>query len=482
MALRTVAAAPLMTIAMIALLPLSAAGAAGEAGPEPLPEGVLMGMELERVECSDDRSDDRFRVLTTGAQFRLRAGVITCSQRIPGQRDTARIVLPEGAGPFTLDGQTDFACRLTGTTLDLTIHGDSVLIVHPKASAQVSFHGLFEPEYRATHQGNFLFIDQTGGFGIYPTGASAATMPDTSQTPWQMAQDLTAGQDVWVSVFPPRPYNHQRSFESLAHEGRRDPERWYPSDELIRTTARYCKVLTIHSHIFPGGEQPPWLITRLVPNDVDRWHQVRRMAQGLGMKIIPYFSPYYYKGSREMTVGGPEHTYFDDVRHAVDELKVDGIYFDGVSYDFRTSYAITRKARQMIGDDRLLYVHCSIDPLRSTEVYCPFLDAYADYTLRGESGRGSLDRDTFLRYIVGGYNIGNAVGLWCYYGSTGADGYRNLVPSTDDIDACLAAHARLPRMGMAWSDASPEGLAAFDAEYYPKVEALRREYDARVAD
>jgi len=78
---------------------------------------------------------------------------------------------------------------------------------------------------------------------------------------------------------------------------------------------------------------------------------------------------------------------------------------------------------------------------------------------------------------VGGYNIGNAVGLWCYYGSTGADGYRNLVPSTDDIDACLAAHARLPRMGMAWSDASPEGLADFDAEYYAKVDALRREYE-----
>jgi hypothetical protein len=56
------------------------------------------------------------------------------------------------------------------------------------------------------------------------------------------------------------------------------------------------------------------------------------------------------------------------------------------------------------------------------------------------------------------------------------------VPPTEDIDACLAAQARLWRQGMYWSDASEEGLARFDAEYYPKVEALRREYETRTAD
>ncbi len=447
-----------------------------EVKPEPLPEGVLMGMGLE----SADVGPDGFHIVTTGSQFRLAHGTISCSQRIPLERTVTCITLPDDIGPLTLEGQTDFACKLTGRTLDVTVHGDSLLILRAKTPQRVSFRSPLQPEYRASHNGSFLFIDETGGFGIYPTRASGPPMPDTSRSSWRMTWDLAGGEEMWVSVFPPRPYNYQRSFESLAHEGMEEPDRWYPSDDLIEQTARHCKVLTIHSYIFPGGEKAPWLIPRFQPADINRWHEVRQKIQGLGMKIIPYFSPFYYKGSLELTEGGPERTYFDEIRHALDELKVDGIYFDGVSMDFRTSYRVTRKVRQMIGDDRILYVHCSSDPLGRADIYCPFIDTYADYTLRGEAGRGGLDRDTFLRYIVGGYNIGNAVGLWCYYGSTGAAGYVNVVPPTEDIDACLAAHARLWRQGMYWSDASVEALAAFDAEYYRKVDALRREYEAGV--
>jgi hypothetical protein len=358
------------------------AGDAVEAAPPPLPEGVLMGMALEQVECSGDR----FRVLTTGAQFRLGNGAITCSQRVPEQRDVAHIALDGSAGPFALEGQTDFACKLRGDALDITIHGDSLIILRAKAPSQVSFQGLFDPEYHVAHNGKYLFIDETGGFGIYPVHTHDSAMPDFEQKPWAVTWQLQRGEEVWVSVFPPRPYNYERSFESLAHEGMEEPERWYPSDELIEATARHCKVLTIHSYVFPGGEKAPWRIPSFVPADIDRWHEVRQKIQGLGMKIIPYFSPFYYKGSLELTEGGPERTYFDEVRYALDELKVDGIYFDGVSMDFRKSYSITRKVRQMIGDERILYVHCSSDPLGTADIYCPFIDTYADYILRGEAG------------------------------------------------------------------------------------------------
>jgi hypothetical protein len=191
------------------------------------------------------------------------------------------------------------------------------------------------------------------------------------------------------------------------------------------------------------------------------------------MRIIPYFSPYYYDGSLELTEGAEQRTYFDEVRHAIDELKVDGLYFDGVSMDFRKSYWVTRRTRQMIGDGRILYVHCSTDPLGKAGIYCPFIDTYADYILRGEAGRAELDRNTFLRWVVSSYNIGNAVGIWCYYGSTGKSGYRNIVPHSEDIDAALRLHARLWRQGMAWEEADPNELARFDEEYYPKLERLR---------
>ena len=261
-----------------------------------------------------------------------------------------------------------------------------------------------------------------------------------------------------------------------------DKPRWYPSDKLIEDTAKLCKVLTIHSYIFPGGEKAPWMIPRFHPVDIDKWHEVRGKIQSHGMKVIPYFSPFYYKGSFDLTEGGEQRTYFDEIRHAIDELKVDGIYFDGVSMDFRKSYTITRKVRKMIGDDRVLYVHCSSDPLGKPSIYCPFIDTYADYILRGEAGRAKLGRDKFLRWIISSYNIGNAVGLWCYYGSTGAAGYRHVVPTRDDIDACLKAHARLWRQGMAWEAASVSDLARFDQEYYNKVEQLRREHQEGTTD
>jgi len=445
--------------------------------PVPLPKDVLMGMALEGLQVTGDE----FAAVTTGARFTLTKGVICCRQRIPSERETARIVLPQSAGPFALGERTDFACRMDSDSLELRIHGDSLLILKTKRPQALTFQGLFEPEYHAQHRGKHLFIDELGGLGVYPVRAAAPSTPDFKALPWALTRELRAGDEVWVSIFPPRPCNHARGFESLAHEGLADRALWYPSDELIEATARYCKVLAIHSYIFPGGEKPPWRIPRFYPVDIDKWHEVRRKVQERGMKVIPYFSPFYYKGSLALVEGGPQRTYFDEVRDAIEVLKADGVYFDGVSMDFRKSYAITRKTRQMLGDDRILYVHCSTDPLGSPGIYCPFIDSYADYILRGEAGRGTLDRDRFLRWVVSSYNIGNAVGIWCYYGSTGASGYRNVVPTPEDIDAALRLHARLWRQGMSWQRADAGRLQDFDREYYSKLERLRVAHE-RAAD
>ena len=442
-----------------------------QAAPKPTaPVGsrkVLMGMRLERAEPTDEG----IVVVTTGAELLFgKDGVVRCFQRIPVRRELTRLTLPAGAMPLKLGDVGDFACNISGNGIGLTVQGDSLMILRTPKGTKLSFEGLFKPAYRADKEGKWLFIDPKGGFGVYPVGAQKTSAPELSDKSWSVRYDLKRSEEIWVSIFPPRPFNWKRSFESLAHEGGRKPlEKYaYPSNELIRDVARFCKVFAVHSYIFPGGDKAPWLIPAFVPSDMKEFARVRDEVHGAGMKLIPYFSPYYYRG--------PDFP--AEIRRALDEHKVDGLYFDGVSMDFRKSYQLTRKAREMLGDDRLLYVHCSSDPLGSKTIYCPFIDTYSDYILRGEAGRGGQSLDAFLRYIVSGYNISNAVGVWCYYGSTGAAGYVHKVPTSPDIDAALRNHVRLWRTKVVWQvhgKASDEAVDAFDREYYGKIDKLRAE-------
>jgi hypothetical protein len=428
---------------------------------------TLMGMRLECAEATDAG----IVVVTTGAELRFgKDGVVRCFQRIPERREVTRLALPPDSMPLRLDEVGDFACEISGTGVSLSVQGDSLMILQTPEGTKLTFEGLFQPAYRADKEGKWLFIDPEGGFGVYPVGTQETNTPAVSDQPWFLHYDLEQSEEIWVSIFPPRPFNWERSFESIAHEGGHVPlEKYaYPSNELIRESARFCRVFAVHSYLFPGGDRDPWLIPAFVPSDMREFARVRNEVHRHGMKLVPYFSPYYYTG--------PDFP--AEIRRALDELKVDGLYFDGVSPDWRTSYRLTRHAREMLGDDRLLYVHCSHDQLDSKTIYCPFIDAYADYILRGEAGRGGLPLDTFLRYIVSSYNIGNAVGLWCYYGSTGAEGYVHKIPTTSDMDEALRNHVRFWRTKVVWTvhgEAMDVDVEVFDREYYGRIDRLRKE-------
>jgi len=280
---------------------------------------------------------------------------------------------------------------------------------------------------------------------------------------------LRKGEEIWISVFPPRPYNWKRAYEDLmAHEGN-EPPYTYPSTALIQSTARYCKVMVVHSWFWPGGDREPWKIPEFVPKDRKEFNRVRDDLHRAGMMMVPYFSPYYYSGK----------DFFAEVRRALDEYKVDGLYFDGVTMDFRTSYEIVRQTRQMLGDGRILFRHCTSDPLASARIYCPFIDTYCDYIYRGESGRANLELDGFLRWTLSGYNISSAVGYWVYTGSTGKPGYVRQAPTREHMDAALRHEVRLPRteigyeLNLAWKP-NDNHLEFFDRYYYAELARICR--------
>lgn len=431
-----------------------------------LRSGVFMGMKIAAI----TRSGDEARVVTTGAEFVLeRTGRIRCVQRIPERREVAQIELPLETPPLRLERQNDFACIFSAGDVSLTFQGDSLAIIRAEKDIKLGVKGLFRPAYQAEKQGKWLFIDGKGGFGIYPTGEKKTTSPEVKQSAWAVSYALRKGEEIWISVFPPRPYNWKRAYEDLmAHEGNEEPFT-YPSTALIQSTARYCKVMVVHSWFWPGGDRAPWKIPAFVPKDQKEFNRVRDDLHRAGMKMVPYFSPYYYSGK----------DFFAEVRRALEKYKVDGLYFDGVTMDFRTSYEIVRKTRQMLGDDRILFRHCTSDPLASARVYCPFIDTYCDYIYRGESGRAGLELDDFLRWTLSGYNISNAVGYWVYTGSTGKPGYVRQAPTREHIDAALRHEVRLPRteigyeLNLAWKP-NDGHLEIFDKYYYGELARIRK--------
>jgi len=208
-------------------------------------------------------------------------------------------------------------------------------------------------------------------------------------------------------------------------------------------------ILRINSWLF---STEPWHSFDYEPFDEEAFIKVIKKAHGFGMKVIAYMSPFYSMDQ------GDE--YLNKVRDKVAKYDLDGVYFDGNSFDIMESYERIKKVRKILGD-KLLYVHCTSDPI-NPYIYCPFIDTYADYILRSEWVNDfSYD---YLRYVISGFNISNAIGHFCYSGKEDEFVLRS-------IDKILEANVRcyLPSV-------YSETANYLKKEYYPKLFELRNKF------
>jgi hypothetical protein len=447
--------------------------------------GSEFNMQIERA--TEERGV--ITVVTTGARFQVDSrGAIHCWQRFPRERRALEVSFAPAVGPFRIEKNDGFSCTVSSPAGTLTFHGDSLVIMKLKENVKTSFTGFFNPAYHFEKGGKWILMDEEGGFGVYPVAKKTVSAPLFSKPPWDIVYDFSGGDEAWLSVFPPRPYNWDRAFEAIEHDG------GYPTSDQIADAAKYCKVLTLHADVWQDIPQDAkeklsrvpryksyvhgpmqFAAARHVPANMQEFIRVREEAHKRGMKLVVYLSPYYSTA--------PD--IFAEMRRVLNEYQLDGLYFDGISMDFRKSYAIVRKAREILGDNRILYVHCTSDPLDSGRIYCPFIDTWADYILRGEAGVWGLKLEDFLRWTLSGYNISNAVGYWCYYGSNRQQGYDDgspkggtyfeTLPTSEHINAALRNKVFIWRQGQSWSQPKlKDSLAAFDKEYYGKIDLQRQ--------
>jgi hypothetical protein len=413
-----------------AVLVLSLIAAGGWAAPWPF------DMRVERV----DTVGDTVRVTTTGAgfEFLTASGEVRLIQRIGGRRPL---------GPFCVYHDDLVGLRVTTQDerqvtlqadggLKLQVTCDSVLKVTPPDRKLVELYADFRPDWvRSTKEGT-LALDERGGVGMYPLFAAEERPAGV----YSFQMWVPPGESVAVCVCPPREYDwKQHHSERIVHQFPElvakvpgDSPRPLPTDDELRTWRSMGNVLVLHLEFWDG-----FGIQHIRPRDPERFRQVVTLAHELGYLVVPYSSTYYYTPAvapdgklRDDAVD----LYLDEAKWLLDTYEVDGLYWDGVFPDVGRAWECAWRMREILGSRRL-YVHATTLPLWDPDLPVPFVDAWADYTLRGEGlGRDHVD-PIYLRYVASGYNISNAIGELCY---------ETCRVAPDMMQWALEANVRLP--------------------------------------
>ncbi len=416
---------------------------ATQASAEPLP--WPFNMTVEKVADSPQG----ITIATTGGVFDLRpdTGTVALSQRIGAQREVAALWLK----PPAMDGlrvieQSAESVRLRSRRgLRVTVTCDSVLRIECRRDAlTMALTGRFTPQSVRSERPGVLALDSVGGLGLYPLPELPRPMAvEHLSTGFTIRQDLPARSALLIGVCPPREYNFsQHAEERIVHQfPQLTPGVWMsdggspralPTDEELRRWRKVAKVLVLHLEFWDG-----FGVRRIKPKDPARFREVVDLAHELGFLVLPYSSPYYYQPA--LGSGGklrPDATavYLEEAKWLLDEYKVDGLYWDGEFTDILQAWECIRETRKLLGGRRL-YVHCTTNPLPYPDLYCPFVNCWADYLLRGEGlPRPTVDQ-LYLRYVVSGYGISNAIGELCY------DACR---VDQAMVDWALWANARIP--------------------------------------
>jgi hypothetical protein len=390
--------------------------------------GIHFKMNIEAVYETPERTV----VLTTGARYEFdkgpHNGVVSCYQRLNQERLVAHIAFSHPFASLSVEHQDSESVVLHQIVNDtwytkLVIRADGVLEIYSMPRLTLQFNGAFLPTYSGRRDGHTLLLDEIGGIGVYPCDwFKLRDEVNLTSRNWQLQYEGDRFCRMYVSVLPPRPFDWARSYrDRIAHWGVNPPWTFgsYPSTEMITAAAETANILVLHTQIWLGKlsrhgialqteeqttEDSSYCSYAYQAVDEAALHQVVQTAHHLGMKVVPYFSPTFSMSSGADFLGMVQST--------LDQYGFDGAYFDGVTFDLREGYELVRKARKMLGD-RILYIHSTWEPLMSRAVYCPFIDTYADYILRGEHP-ADFDDDTYLRYVLAGFNASNAIGMVCH--------------------------------------------------------------------
>ena len=203
-----------------------------------------------------------------------------------------------------------------------------------------------------------------------------------------------------LAVFPGRPFDWEKSFKRRIVNTSK-----CPAPEALREYGKHANVLFMFAGIYEehyaGYCHAPYSVKKDEPLS-----ETIALAHELGMQVIIYRHPTSYGWA-----GLTDDDFLADTKAFREEYGFDGWYFDGYPgwSSWMNAYRCMRVVRDRVGDGTI-YVHCTLNPpIRMTELYCPFIDAYADFLLRAEAQAINGPADPYLRYVVNTQHISNAI-------------------------------------------------------------------------
>ncbi len=418
--------------------------------------------------------NSNIRIETNGATFVLLPFSMHIRQHIPIDRDLGKLnfVLPVH---WSLRKDTTGAIFLTGKGITpfrqqlywLRINGDCLIMLQSLLGEKMSFDVICSSLDSATiakpKTPNLMLFDTLGpttpyrvrgGMSFHPIGWRYYEITRFNNDAWHF--DLASGQYFYISVFPPKIFDWDKGDERIfTHWGSysQDSTPAYfsnPRIDSLRNT-EICNFWNnddrrnilllggftgLYEHWNRGYEvrEPNILNERI---DYAHKHEKK-------LFVMLYTSPTYFTKSSHfhpnyddplyenlycpvVEDGENSAEYLDAVKDLLDKHHIDGVYFDEIyRRNIPERYRVIKEVKMMLrekwGSKHRIFYHASWGLLnggifmnRIKTVFCPSVDAYADFMFRGEQDKNRLYSDSkysddYYRRFISCFNMSNSVG------------------------------------------------------------------------
>lgn len=427
--------------------------------------------------------DGRAVVATTGGRYVVDADsdTIEVEQGLGDRRAVATLRSSlDLAGLRVLKSGPDL-CVLANSRLTFGIQPDSLLLISPQRPMSVTLTSRIGGVWNRLIAGHLIALDDTGGFTVNPaiplgSGRLArtsvltagldfvgklhdGTFTSRAKPGWQVSWQLDPGERLGLSVFPPRPFDWERSFDGssvLTFWG-------LPTDVYQAQFGSDFKdfILWDWTRRGYGMSYGP----RAIPTDEADLRKHIAAITKIGGRALNYFSMYFYY-SRD-----PREFAAEAARWKA-TYGIDGIYTDGnPDHEWLTAYEMMRLTREVFPRGTI-YLHTTGQsfnggpPLALPDIFMPFIDTYATITDRGEFLQGPNGKKgwPYPRYVASPFRKANALGT--FKGDRWAG-----VSQRDQYDIFLLYNGRARYAAGPYDEAA---LSEFRQVYVRKLQALEQ--------
>ena len=459
--------------------------------PEGTPEH---SMQIFWVDAPDG---DHVQVTTTGALIQITPSQVVFTRLIdPATNDVAvrevgRIEFEGRVGPFALGPVSKRSCVVQSESVTLDIRSDSLVFIanpSPKDTLAYVYRSLVKDAPYAKGAGADRFWADGRGGSLHasdPQGGVAATAEEADR----MRVTVAPGRQAAVAVFPPRKFDFERLYGREAR-----PHCYFTyATELLSDEARQLPALakrgfgvlvlfSTHYALGPtekAGDEPyrpawnpetrRWEYSYQDPAAIARFVQA---AHAQGFRVITYFSA---AGLLERAPNQPLADTLAFMREFQRRHHLDGWYFDNAGIGpWPRVYDFVRQVRADVGENGVIYHHDSVDVWGAWSgcIMVP-VDAYVDYTLKGETGKLAethSPNDAYFGYFTAGYGTSQAIAAHKLHSAGGAG------VTSAEVMRLLGQNLNGSQRSECWALPTLSSAAEWDRYFRPFYEARRQEY------